>query len=916
MKPERWQQIEQLYHAALDHKVSGRNAFLNQACDGDADLRKEVESLIASHEQAGNFIAESALKVTAKVLAEEQTESLVGTMLSHYRIESLLGVGGMGEVYLAEDTKLGRKVALKLLPITFTRDAEPLRRFEQEARAASALNHPNILTIYEIGQADGHHYAATEFIAGETLREHVRSKRVPIEEALDIAGQIASALAAAHEAGIVHRDIKPENIMVRRDGFVKVLDFGLAKLIPNEVKAADSAATEKVKLNTYPGMVLGTVQYMSPEQAAGQDVDSRTDIWSLGVVLYETICGRTPFVGPTPSHTIVSILEDEAAPLRSDVPEEVEEIVNKALRKNKEERYGTASELARELKSLRQELLVEARLRSTHSQDAGNREIGQSAQQTDLEKSRDAAKGAEIAQAGAISSAEYLITGIKRHKQAAIAAAVMILVITTLAYALYFERGRGNVAPSGEAIDSLAVLPFVNTSGDTNSEHLADGISDSVINSLSGLPNLRVISLNAVLSYKGRQSDPQTVGRALKVRAVLMGRMTERGDDLTIRAELVDVRDNSRLWGEQYDRKRSELLSVQEEIARKISEGLRLRLSVEQKKQLEKRSTQNSEAHFLYSLGRHNQYKNTRKGFETSVEYYEQAIDTDPKYALAYVGLASALQELVYRGLALPKEALRKAEWAALKAVELDETLSEAHNVLAIAKTSHKDWAGVGKEFERALELDPNSLEANWHYARYLQLFGREDALVYGKRAAELDVTGLKPAFLGFLYMRQRQYDDAIEVYLKALKTAPNRAHPHFLLGEVYLAKRMYKEGLAELQKAVALDNTPERWDRQPMLAYAYAVTGKPQEALKILAEQKQLAKQGYIASYNFAIIYTGLGDKDRAFEYLNKAFDEGTDLINLPTRPMFDDLRSDPRYADLLRRMNLEQSVIGVSAP
>jgi len=910
MTPERWQQINELYHDALELDANRQATFLNQACAGDAELRDEVVSLISSHDQAGSFIAEPAMKVAARVLAEDQATSLVGRRFSHYQIKSLLGVGGMGEVYLAEDTSLGRKVALKLLPAYFTRDGERLRRFEQEAHTASALNHPNILTIYEIGQVDGHHYTATEFIDGETLREHLASRRIKLDELLDVAAQVASALAAAHAAGIVHRDIKPENVMLRSDGFVKVLDFGLAKLAPRHASMSEPEAPTKSMVKTNPGMMMGTVQYMSPEQARGEDVDARTDIWSLGVVVYEMVTGRAPFAGETPSHVVVSILESQPPRLAhdSEVPAELEQIVGKALGKNRDERYQTASDLALDLKSLKQELEVEARLKLSPKPDAGTSEtltksVGQRAVET---VHQSGARTVDVAKARPTSSAEYLVGEIKRHKRgAALAAAAMILVFTTLAYSLYLNRGGEHLATSGEAIDSLAVLPFVNESADPNTEYLSDGISDSVINSLSRLPKLRVISLNAVLRYKGKQTDAQNVGRDLNVRAVLMGRFVQRGDGLAVSTELVDVRDNSRLWGEQYNRNVSDILAVQEEIARKLSERLRLRLTGEEKKQLEKQYTQNSEAYLLYSLGRYHSEKFTKEGLEKGIEYFEQAIKVDPKYALAYARLSRVHFDLQSQGFEIPKEASRRLVRAALKAVELDDTLSEAHVALADVKAFHLDWAGAEKECKRALELDPNSIAANRRYATNLAYEGRADeALVYAKRVDELNHTKLESGRLGFVYFLVRQYDAAIESYLKAIEKSPENAHPHFLLGEAYLAKGMYKQGIAELQKAVALDSAPERWDRYPVLAYAYAVSGKRDEALKILAEQKRLAKQRYIATYNFAIIYTGLGDKDRAFEHLNKSFDEGNPLIQVPSRPLFDSLRSDPRYTELLRRI------------
>jgi eukaryotic-like serine/threonine-protein kinase len=927
VKPERWHKVKELLASALELEPEERASFLKQACGDDEELGSEVESLLSSHEPGDSFMETPAVGATAKSLVGEPVEPLIGQYIGPYEIISELGRGGMGDVYLAQDGRLRRPVALKLLPQHFTIDVERVRRFEQEAHAASALNHPNIVTIHEIGHTDSIHFITTEFIDGMTLRDRIAGssarvagngnpvarRALELSEALDIAAQIASALTVAHDAGIVHRDIKPENVMLRRDGFVKVLDFGLAKLKLSEVAASETGPSDKLRLNTQPGMVMGTVQYMSPEQARGQEVDPRTDIWSLGVVLYEMVTGRVPFGGETPSHVIVSILESQAPRIAHDreVPAELEEIVSKALRKDREQRYQTADDLALDLKSLKQDLEVEARLKHSLKPDSGTSEtVTRSVGHTSVETVYQPEAGTVLATASPTSSAEYLVAEINGHKRGVVlAAAVMILVFTALTYSFYLKRNE-RIATDGESINSLAVLPFVDESGDPNTEYLADGISDSVINSLSRLPKLRVISRSAIFRYKGKQPDPQAAGRDFNVRAVLMGRMTQRGDNLTISTELVDVSDNRRLWGEQYNRKLSDVLLVQDEIARKISEGLRLRLSGEEKKQLEKQYTGNNEAYLLYNLGRYYSEKFTKEGLEKGIEYYERAIKVDPTYALAYVGLSSAYHDLSSRGFEIPKETLRKREWAALRAVELDDTLSEAHAALAVVKAFRLDWAGAEKESKRALELDQNSFDANRRYASNLAHEGRSDeALVYAKRAYELDQTRSGPAsVLGYVYFLGRQYDNAIELYLKAVEKSPDNPQTHSLLGETYVAKGMYKEGIAELQKAVALDNAPERWDRSPVLAYAYAVSGQRDEALKILAEQKRLAKQRYIGSYNFAVIYTGLDDKDRAFEYLNKSYDEGRPLIQVPSRPLFDSLRSDPRYTELLRRIGRAQ--------
>jgi eukaryotic-like serine/threonine-protein kinase len=904
MTPERFREAGHLYHAALEIEPEARAAFLDRACGEDEELRREAESLLRAHDKVGNYFAAPALEVAAGLLAGRQNLSLAGHSLSHYRVLSLIGAGGMGEVYLAEDTRLGRKVALKLLPREFTEDPERVRRFELEARAASSLNHPNIVTIFEVGQVDGRHFIATEYIDGQTLRERVSGAQLEVREALDVAAQIASALEAAHEAGIVHRDIKPENVIVRRDGLVKVLDFGLAKLAERQSGSAGFEPTTVEGVNTTPGMVLGTVSYMSPEQARGLQVDARSDNFSLGVVMYEMVAGRCSFVGATPSDVMAAILQNEPLPLTRfarNVPAEFERIVAKALCKDREDRYQTASELSVDLKSLKQEMEVEARLKRSSQPDGDGRRITSGSQAAVETVDETAATTGDVATARTTSSAEYLVSEIKRHRRIAILAAAAVLVaLAAVAYFFYTTSG-------GEAIDSVAVLPFVNASADPNTEYLSDGISDSVINSLSRLPNLKVISLNRVLGYKGQQVDAQAVGRELNVKAVLMGRLTQQGDNLAISTELVDVRDNSHLWGNQYGRKVSDILVIPGEIARQISDGLGLRLTGEEKKQLAKQYTENTDAYKLYIWGRYFFNKNTRAGYEKSIEYYKQAIEKDPNYALAYAGLAYTYYFMGNRGFWTAKESGQKLEGAALKALELDDTLAEGHALLGVNKYNNFDWAGAEKEIKQALELDPNSDTANRAYFQYLSAVGRPDeALSYAKRVVELDPT-TTPGYFAYACFLARQYDKAIELYREAQELRPNDAQHHILLGETYVAKGMYKEAVAEMQKGVDLDNIAERWDRHPMLAYAYSMAGNRDEALKILDEQKKLAKHVYISPYNFAIIYTGLGDKDRAFEWLEKGYEQRTQYVyRVKREPMFDSLRSDPRYAELLRKMNL----------
>jgi eukaryotic-like serine/threonine-protein kinase len=872
MTPERLQQIEDLYHSALEQESVERAAFIENSCNDDEELRHEVESLLASREEAREFIETPVHEVAARLIADNQKRSMVGQLIDHYEIVELLDAGGMGEVYLARDKTLGRQVALKLLPDYFTREEARVRRFQQEARTASGLNHPNILTIYEISQIGGQHFIVTEFIDGETLRERLNHTSMKLGEAIEIASQVAGALATANEAGIAHRDIKPENIMIRRDGYVKVLDFGLAKLTEHQAAEVDAEGATEVRPKTDPGMVMGTVQYMSPEQARGVSVDARTDIWSLGVVLYEMLAGRAPFEGETPSHVIVSILEKQPLPLTSfltEVPAELERIVVKALSKNKDERYQTARDLYLDLQSLKQEREVEARL--------------------------------ERVLPPPISSAKYVVDGIKSHKRSAVlAAAVIIIVVSSIAYFGYFSTG-------GEAIDSIAVMPFVNVSGDPNTEYLADGFSDSIINNLSQLPSLKKVSaFNSVLRYKGKQTDPQVVGRELGVRSVLMGRFIQHGDDLSISVELVDVRDNKRLWGEQYNRKLSDLLALQGEISREISERLRLRLTGEERKQLAKHYTENIEAYRAYLQGHYYEQRGTDAGIKKGIEYFEQAIRIDPNYASAYAGLARAYYSHRGNFMQLPEESRQKVESALLKAIEIDSNLAEAHALLGAIRQDQGDWLAAEKELKRAIEVDPNAFGVYWFHARYLTAIGKNDeAVAEAKRWLEVDpLSPSAVATVGFMSLAAHQYDQAIEFFRQAVEMDPTHAPYHTQLARAYMQKGMYEKAIAEFQKAMAIDNSPP--GRFAALAYTYAKSGNKAEALKMLAELRERAKHELVAPVNFAIIYTGLGDNDQAFEWLEKTYKDRTGPPYLAIDLMLDSLRSDPKFADFARRKGL----------
>ena len=829
-----------------------------------------------------------------------------GTRLSHYEIRSQIGAGGMGEVYLAQDIRLRRSVALKILPLEFTENGDRLRRFEQEASTASGLNHPNIITIHEIGSEGETHFIATEFIDGESLRQHKSRAEIKLREMLEIAVQVASALTAAHEAGIVHRDIKPENIMVRRDGYVKVLDFGLAKLM--ERQTTDSEASTMV--NTDPGVVMGTVGYMSPEQARGIDVDARTDIWSLGVVIYEMIAGRVPFEGATTGDMLGLILGDRNAPplarFARDVPAELERIVTKALTKERDERYQSAKDLLIDLKRLKQQLDVDAEIERTAAPEFR-------AGATGLSGKSDAVQTVGQLAAASTSNAQSIAGGIKRHKLAVGIVGAILLAIAVTAYFGYFARDRASGLDSSggkEPITSIAVLPFVNASNNPDAEYLSDGISESLMNSLSQVPKLRVVPRSTVFRYKGRDIDPQTTGRELGVRAVLTGKLVQRGDTLSIQTELIDVEEGSQLWGAQYNRKLADLLAVQEEISREISEKLRIRLSGEERKQLTKRYTENTEAYQLYLKGRYYWNKRTAEGLKKGVEYFRQAIDMDPNYALAYAGLADTYNVLPIWTPIETKEAYPKAKSAALKALEIDDTLAEAHISLAYALYRYDwDWSAAEREFKRGIELKSNYATAHQWYSFYLSAMGRvEEAIVEIKRAQDLEPLSLFiNSDVGWALYRARQYDQAIPQLRKTIEIDPTFGYSHYNLGLVYEKKGMYDAAIDEMRKAVELSEGPHLI--LAALGHSYAVSGRRAEALDVLDQLKERAKREHVSAYFIALIYTGLGHKDLAFVWFDKACqDREWFMPRLKDDLRLDNIRSDPRFANLMRCVGLPQ--------
>lgn len=823
-----------------------------------------------------------------------------GFSLGHYRILKKIGSGGMGEVYLAEDSRLSRKVALKILPENIASDNERLRRFKQEAFAASALNHPNILTIFEFDAENQTHFIATEYVEGETLREKLKNNEISLKSALNIAEQIAFALSAAHSAGIVHRDLKPENVMIRRDRIVKLLDFGLAKLIEKKEASPDAEAETRALVKTDPGVVMGTFAYMSPEQARGKDIDTRTDIWSLGVVLYEMLSGRLPFEAETPNEYIASILKSDPLPLENkeqEIPVELAQIVRKTLRKDKDARYQTMKGFLADLKELKEEIALAEKLERSVSPNRIHQTENQATQIVEAETTNDATR------AQTASSAEYIASEIKQHKRGFLAV-LLVLLIAALGLGYWFYASRSVSNDSGQ-INSIAVLPFENGSSDPNLDYLSDGLSESLIDKLSQLPQLKVIARNSSFKYRGANVDVQDAANKLGVRAIVMGKIMRVGDNLTVRVEMTDAAENRQLWSEQYNRKAADLLSIQQEIAQTASDKLRLKLSGAQEQQLTKRETVNPQAYELVLKGNFYDNLSGTENDKKANELYQQAVAADPNYALAYAELSNSYSMLAANSLVDPKESLPKAESAARRALELDEKLPKAHLAMATIYRYGWNWAAAEREYKRAIELNPNLGDARRGYSAYLSSIGQHDeAIAEAKRAKELDpLTPSTRRSVGYRLYFARRYDEAIEDLRKMLETEPNSAGA--ILGYAYAANGQFKEAIAAYQEAIRSGN--KSTSVQIYLGEAYALNGEREKAQAILKEL-QTTKE-YVSPGELATLYTALGDKEAAFASLEKAYAErDVQMEFLKIDPSLDPLRSDPRYQDLLRRVGLPQ--------
>lgn len=862
-----------------------RSPFLDSACN-DAVLRREVEKLLAVSDNAADFMKTPPINEIAEVFNDSGHRLAIGQTFGNYTIVDSIGKGGMGEVYLAKDSRLGRKVALKILSSAFDLDPEGLRRFIREAKVVSTLNHPNILTIYESGEEDSIKFIASEFVEGETLTERLRSGPLSVGTALDIAVQMAEALLAAHGAAVVHRDIKPDNIMIRPDGVVKLLDFGIAKL---------SEPLRMTGPGTAPGIIIGTPNYLSPEQARGKSVDSRSDIFSFGLVLYEMFTGVKAFEAGNAIDVVGAILHKDPVPINELVPDvspKIAELISKTLRKQPEERYSTA-ELLTEVKGVRSALVLEDGLSGGTPRDR-------------LITTAGSASAVNIDTGGNLPAvtAQFTLREYVRHNRrtASIAAAAVMLLFGSAFWYMYLS---GTYAAA--RIDSIAVLPFVNETNNPNTDYLSDGIAETLISSLSRLPELDVRSRASAFSYKGKPIELKQIAKELKVQAILNGRVAVRGDDLLLYVELVNIGADKVIWSQTYKQPSSNLVSLQSEITHDVSRELRSRLSGADQKQVTKNYTENAEAYRLYLRGNFEWNKHTLESLQKASEYYREALSIDPNYALAYVGLANTYGVLGNNYLPT-KETLPKAREYSQKALDIDDSIAEAHATLAAIR-SYYDWdlPGAQNEIERALAIDPNNASAYSVKGSCLEVIGHfDEALIARKRAVDIDpLSAMENWLLGTTYYLKGDSDRAILQLQQTIDMEPRFSPSYLFLGQAYEQKKMYPDAIKAYQNGLAQDEDGPKLVAS--LAHAYAMSGDLPHANATLAKLREISQRNYVNSYTFAVAYAGLADKEKMFASLEKAYlERPTDMLWLRVEPMFSPFHDDPRFQGLLKRIGV----------
>jgi TolB-like protein/tetratricopeptide (TPR) repeat protein len=879
MTPERWRQVERVLHAALESAPAERAGLLDRECAGDPGLRAEVESLLAAQPAEG-FLNSNAFEDAAALLDDSEPGSLVGRNVGHYAVERQIGSGGMGEVYLAEDARLGRKVALKLLDRGLAGDAVSRARFLREARLASALDHPNVCTIHEVGEAEGRPFIAMQHVEGETLRQLLAGRPLKLDSLLSVALQVADALAAMHGRGVIHRDIKAGNIIVTPEGQAKVLDFGLAKLLERAEGRDESHLTMA-------GQVMGTPASMSPEQARGERVDHRGDIFSFGCVLYEMATGQIPFKGKTRAEVIGALLHKAhtpAAELNREIPARLSAVIDRALAKEPADRYQSAREMI-------------ADLRQVVAEAGGLDHLFSSS-----EVPRGVLPLVPPRGRGLLAS-----LGLRGRTAAAVSAA-FVLALAVLALAIYFARRAQ--PQSGAPIKSIAVLPFKPLGAGVRDEVLELGMADTLIARLGNIREVAVRPVSAVHKYAGLEQDAVAAGREQRVDAVLEGHIQKAGEKVRVSVRLLRVADGEQLWADRFGAEMTDIFAVQDSISERVAAALAVRLASSERERLTKHHTKNPEAYRLYLLGRYHLSRLTDDGFLKGRDYFQQAVDLDPDYAPAYAGLADAYQMLSSYNALAPGDGFPKAKEAATQALRLDEGLAEAHAALGTVKLLHDwDFEGAEREYRRAVEISPSYADARLAYGYYLSAMGRfEEAHAEMRRAQELDPLSLaKIVGAGDVLYQQRQHDRALEQYRRALEMDPNSGITHWALGNVYVQKGMYEEAVAEYQKAIPLSGDSP--DELASLGYVYALSGKRREAQAVIEELEERSKRRYISPTVIAFIHAGLGERDESFARLERAYD-GRDfiLVLLKVEPLFDRLRPDPRFAELVRRVGLPQ--------
>jgi len=816
----------------------------------DSEFCKKCATPLPSSEDI-SAIPTKALKTPIKELTRGST------FTGRYEIIEELGEGGMGKVYRVEDTKLKQEIVLKLITPEIALDKKTIERFRNELKTARKIRHKNVCSMYDLGEEKGTHYITMEYVRGEDLKRLIRKiGQLGAGQTIPIAKHICEGLEEVHRLGVVHRDLKPQNVMVDEDGNARIMDFGIARSL--EAKGITDA-----------GVMIGTPEYMSPEQVEGKETDQRSDIYSLGVTLYEMITGRLPFEGDSPlSIALKHKTEEPLEPRKfnAQIPENLSRVILRCMEKDREKRYQRVEELLSELSKIEKGIPTSERM--IPKRKPKKEKIG------------------EI-----------------KWKRPIIYGSMAIIIILLMVGGIYLFKGRR------EAIDSIAVLPLDNLSGNPEQEYFADGMTEALIRELTKIKALqRVISRTSVMRYKETDKSLPEIASELNVDVVVEGSVLLVGERVRITTQLIEARTDRPMWTDSYERDLRDILTLQRELARAIAKEIKIAVTPEEQVRLAMANPVNPEAHQLYLKGRYLWNKRTGEDLKKALVYFERAIEKDPNYALAYTGLADTYLVLPSYHAFLPTKTYSKGKEAALKALEIDDTLAEAHTSLANAMKFYFDWKSAEKEFKRAIELSPNYATAHHWYAYDLMLMDRHDeAIEEINLAQELDPHSLIiNANMGYVLYNARRYYQAIEYYMNALEMDPNFWVLHQYLGRAYVQKGKYEEAIAEFQEAITLSGRLQ--ENMGDLGYCYAVSGRKAEAMKVVSELKEQSKQKYVSPYHIALIYVGLGQKNQAFEWLNKAIEEpDLFLVHLKVDPRFDSLRSDPRFTTLLKKMGLD---------